>query len=110
VMTDDKKNLLFEKQAEIAKAVAHPLRIAVIDFLKNGEQCVCDIARQVGSERSNASRHLAVMVKAGVLGSRKEGLKVFYTLRTPCLAEFLTCVTQVIRDQAKENQELLAAL
>jgi DNA-binding transcriptional ArsR family regulator len=109
-MTDDKKNLLFEKQAEIAKAVAHPLRIAVIDFLKNGEQCVCDIARQVGSERSNASRHLAVMVKAGVLGSRKEGLKVFYTLRTPCLAEFLTCVTQVIRDQAKENQELLAAL
>jgi ArsR family transcriptional regulator len=77
------KNLLYEKQAEIAKAIAHPLRIAVIDFLKDGERCVCDIAEHVGSERSNVSRHLAVMVNAGVLSCRKEGLKVFYWLRTP---------------------------
>lgn len=109
-MTKEKKHLLFHKQAEVAKAVAHPLRIAVLDFLKNGEQCVCDIAREVGSERSNVSRHLAVMVNAGVLSSRKEGLKVFYTLRTPCLLDFLACVTQVLKDQAKANKELLAAL
>ena len=38
------KQLVFEKQAEIAKAIAHPLRIAIIDFLSDGEQCVCDIA------------------------------------------------------------------
>jgi DNA-binding transcriptional ArsR family regulator len=38
-----KKQLLFEKQAEVVKAIAHPLRIAIVDFLKNGEQCVCDI-------------------------------------------------------------------
>jgi len=66
-MTDKMKILLFERQAGIAKAVAHPLRIAVIDFLKDGERCVCDIAEHVGSERSNISRHLAVMVHAGVL-------------------------------------------
>ena len=61
------KHLLFEKQAEIAKAVAHPLRIAIVDFLKDGEKCVCDIAEHIGSERSNVSRHLSVMVKAGIL-------------------------------------------
>ena len=53
------EQLLFEKQAEIAKAIAHPLRIAILDFLKDGEQCVCDIAEHVGSERSNVSRHLS---------------------------------------------------
>ncbi len=101
---------LFEKQAEIAKAVAHPLRIAIIDFLQNGEKCVCDIAEHVESERSNISRHLGLMVGAGVLSSRKEGLKVFYSLRTPCVVEFLGCATRVLKHQAKEHERLLAEL
>jgi len=104
------KALLFERQAEIAKAVAHPLRVAAIDFLKDGEKCVCEIAEHLGSERSNVSRHLAVMVGAGVLSCRKDGLKVFYKLRTPCVAEFLSCVTRILKQQAKENEKLLASL
>ena len=109
-MTDRTKALLFERQAEIAKAVAHPLRIAVIDFLKEGERCVCDIAEQVGSERSNISRHLAVMVHAGVLTCRKDGLKVFYGLKTPCVAQCLSCITRVVKQQARDNEKLLATL
>jgi DNA-binding transcriptional ArsR family regulator len=109
-MVDKTKALLFERQAEIAKAVAHPLRVAVIDFLKDGEKCVCDIAEHVGSERSNISRHLAVMVHAGVLTYRKDGLKVFYKLKTPCVAEFLSCAARVVKQQAKDNEQLLAAL
>jgi DNA-binding transcriptional ArsR family regulator len=104
------KHLLFEKQAEIAKAVAHPLRIAVVDFLKDGEKCVCDIAEHVGSERSNVSRHLSVMVNAGVLSCRKEGLKVFYSLRTPCVVDFLGCATRVLKCQVEEQEKLLASL
>ncbi len=109
-MLNEKKQLLFEKQAEIAKAIAHPLRLAIVDFLKDGEQCVCDIAEHVGSERSNVSRHLSVMVSAGVLGYRKEGLKVIYKLKTPCILEFFSCVTDCLKQQAKENQKLLKAL
>lgn len=107
---DKAKALLYERQAEIAKAVAHPLRVAIIDFLRDGEKCVCDIAKQVASERSNVSRHLSVMVGAGVLTCRKEGLKVFYNLRTPCIAEFLSCVTRVVKQQAKDSEKLLSAL
>lgn len=104
------KHLLFAKQAEIAKAVAHPLRIAVIDFLKDGEKCVCDIAQHIGSERSNVSRHLGIMVGAGVLSCHKEGLKVYYSLRTPCVVDFLGCATRVLKHQAKEHERLMAAL
>ena len=109
-MADNKQLLLFEKQAEVAKAMAHPLRIAVIHFLKGGEQCVCDIAEQIGAERSNVSRHLAVMVNAGILSCRKDGLKVIYKLKTPCVLDFLGCVSRVLRQQAKDHEELLAAL
>jgi DNA-binding transcriptional ArsR family regulator len=109
-MIDKTKARLYERQAEIAKAVAHPLRVAVIDFLKDGEKCVCEIAERVGSERSNVSRHLAVMVHAGVLSCRKDGLKVFYNLKTPCIAECLSCITGVVKQQAKDNEKLLAAM
>jgi DNA-binding transcriptional ArsR family regulator len=109
-MAAKNRQLLFEKQAEIAKAIAHPLRIAIIDFLKDGEQCVCDIAEHVGSERSNVSRHLSVMVNAGVLEYRKEGLKVIYKLKTPCIFEFLSCTSRVLKQQASENKKLLQSL
>ena len=101
---------LFEKQANIAKAIGHPVRVAVIDFLQNGEQCVCDIAIRVGSERTNLSKHLSVMVAAGVLQSRKDGLKVIYKIKTPCIVRFLDCLRECLKEQAKETQELLKAM
>jgi len=109
-MLNKKKRLLFQKQAEIAKAIAHPLRIAIIDFLKDGEQCVCDIAEFIGSERSNVSRHLSLMVNAGVLEYRKDGLKVIYKLKTPCIIDFFSCTTTCLKQQLKDTEKLLKAL
>jgi DNA-binding transcriptional ArsR family regulator len=109
-MANLKRQLLFEKQAEVAKAIAHPLRIAIIDFLKDGEQCVCDIAEHIGSERSNVSRHLAVMVNASVLDYRKDGLKVIYSLKCPCILDFFSCITGVLKQQARENEKFLKAI
>jgi ArsR family transcriptional regulator len=109
-MTGKGDQLLFEKQAEIAKAIGHPLRVAIVHFLKDGEQCVCDIAEHVGSERSNVSRHLSLMVRAGILTYRKEGLKVIYKLKAPCILEFFSCVIGVLRQQAKENEKMLKAM
>ena len=109
-MIDKKKKFLFEKQVEIIKAVSQPYRIAIVDFLKDGEQCVCDIAEHIGAERSNVSRHLSVMVSAGILEYRKEGLNVSYSLKTPCILGFFDCITNCIKEQAKENQKLLKAI
>ena len=81
-----------------------------MDFLKDGEQCVCDIAEYVGSERSNVSRHLSVMANAGLLEYRKEGLKVIYSLKCACIVDFFSCVTTVLKQQASDNEKLLAAL
>ena len=105
-----KTRKLYEMKAEIFAAVGHPIRLAIIDFLKDGEKCVCDIARQAGAERSNVSRHLAVMLKAGLVEHRKDGLKMMYSLKTPCIMEFLSCVTNVLRRQMKEAQAMLTKL
>jgi ArsR family transcriptional regulator len=104
------KMQIFEKQAGIAKAIAHPVRIAVLEFVKNEEQCVCDIAAAVGTERSNLSKHLSIMVNAGVLTSRKDGLKVMYRIKTPCVLKFLNCLRDCLKEQAAEQQQLLESL
>lgn len=109
-MLNKQKKMLFEKQAEIAKAIAHPLRIAILDFLKDGEKCVCDIAVHIGSEQSNVSRHLSVMVGAGLLEYRKEGLKVIYKLKTPCILDFFSCTTACLKQQFKDNEKLLSVM
>lgn len=101
---------IFEKQADIAKAIAHPVRVAVMHFLADGEQCVCDIAGTVGTERTNLSKHLSVMTAAGVLTSRKDGLKVMYRVKTPCLLGFMDCIKECLKKQAEEHQQLLEAL
>ncbi len=101
---------IFEKQAEIAKAIAHPVRVAVLYYLQPGEQCVCDIAGAVNTERTNLSKHLSLMTAAGVLDSRKDGLKVMYRIKTPCVLRFMDCLKECLREQAHAHRELLETL
>ena len=98
----------YEMQAQVIAALAHPIRIAIADLLKGGEVCVCEIAERIGAERSNTSRHLAIMLKAGVLKTRKDGLQVFYSLQTPCALSFLNCATQTLERNLKEQADALA--
>lgn len=106
-MVNKQKKALFAKQAEILKAAGHPLRLAVIDYLKDKPRCVCEIAEYIGAERSNVSRHLKVLVSAGLLEYEKDGLQVIYRLRTPCVIEFVDCVTACLKERIKTDSEIM---
>lgn len=105
-----KQSQLYKLKAEVIAAAGHPIRLAIIDFLRDGEQCVCDISQYVGAKRSNVSRHLGVLLKAGVVSQRKDGLKMMYELRTPCILNFMKCVEGVLRANAREANKVLASL
>jgi ArsR family transcriptional regulator len=109
-MSNKNKMILYERQADILQALSHPIRIAIANILKDGEQCVCDIAEFVGSERSNVSKHLSIMVNAGILEARKEGLKIFYRLKCPCVLDFLTCTTNILKQQVRQDKRLLEVI
>ena len=102
-----KDRALHDLQAEVIQAIGQPIRLAILEYLRGGEQCVCEIARHIGAGRPNVSRHLAVLLKAGVVGCRKEGLKMIYRLQAPCVTDFLSCVTRILRQQARRNHEAL---
>ncbi len=107
---DKETRRLYRLKAEVIAAAGHPIRLAAIDFLRDGEQCVCDISAYVGAKRSNLSRHLGVLLKAGVVSQRKDGLKMMYALRTPCVLNFMKCVEGVLRVNAREARDVLKNL
>lgn len=87
-----------DRRARVIKAMAHPARLAMLEAMVNGERCVCELQRIVGSDMSTVSKHLAVMRDAGLVADRKEGLWVHYRLRVPCVLEFMNCVEAVLED------------
>jgi len=105
-MTRSEKQL-YRMKANVIKAAAHPIRLAVLDCLRDGEQCVCVLAKAVGAEQSNLSRHLAVMTRAGLLDSRKDGLMVYYSLRASCILDFIDCVGTCLKQQFKATRAVL---
>jgi Predicted transcriptional regulators len=105
-----KQRRLYRMKAEILAAAGHPFRLAILDFLCGGEQCVCDIATYLGAGRSNISRHLSVLRKAGLIRQRKEGLKVLYKLRSPAVRNLDKCAANVLRRRIRETSAILDEL
>lgn len=88
----------YKKRSEIIKALAHPTRLFIIDFLADGEKCVCEIVEQVGVDTSTISKHLSVMKNAGLVEDEKRGLNVFYKMTCPCIVDLFKCL-ESIRNQ-----------
>jgi ArsR family transcriptional regulator len=78
--------------AEIFKAMGHPSRLILIDALRDGERCVCELAPLVPGNLSTVSRHLSQLKHAGLVDDRREGQRIYYRLTLPCTADFLSCV------------------
>lgn len=97
-------------RADILKAMAQPTRLKIIEFLRDGERCVCEIFPAIGEEQSNTSRHLNLMLAAGVLSRRKDGLKIFYAIKHPEIMEIVDIVTLVVKREIAGRHELLKAV
>ena len=70
-----------EKMAETLKAIAHPVRLQIVNILMNGERSVGELVRTLGTKQSLTSQQLSILKSRGVLKSRRNGNVVFYTLQ-----------------------------
>jgi len=98
----------YEIKAKIAKALAHPTRLFIIDRLRKRDVCVCEFVELIDADQSTVSKHLAVLRSAGIVSTSKDGNKVFYHLETPCVVKFLECATTVIAAALKKQTIAIA--
>jgi DNA-binding transcriptional ArsR family regulator len=83
-----------DRAAGILKAMAHPIRISILNTLDGGKSLsVTEIHKILGIEQSTASHHLGIMREKGVLTSRREGKNIYYSLRDDKLRDMLHCLT-----------------
>ena len=89
--------LLRDRSAAVAKALADAKRLCVVERLAAGERSVSELSRDVGCQVPNMSQHLAVLRSAGIVASRREGSTVFYRLADPNVLEVYRLLQQVAR-------------
>ena len=82
-----------EKAANILKAIAHPMRIAILEYLENGERMtVTQIHNLLRLEQSTTSHHLGILKDKGILASKREGKNNLYYLKYKNIGQVLECL------------------
>jgi DNA-binding transcriptional ArsR family regulator len=88
-----------EQAASKLRAMAHPMRIAIIDLLHDGNQMsVTEIYKKLKIEQAAASHHLNILKNKGVLASRRDGKKIFYSIKNQVLTEIVDCLNRCNTD------------
>ncbi|MFI9387742.1 ArsR/SmtB family transcription factor [Kutzneria sp. NPDC052558] len=101
---------LYQLKAEFFKTLGHPARIRVLELLSQREHAVAEMLPEVGIEAANLSQQLAVLRRAGLVTTRKEGSNVFYSLTSPQVAELLAVARSILTGVLSGQVELLADL
>ncbi|MEV5571781.1 metalloregulator ArsR/SmtB family transcription factor [Spirillospora sp. NPDC052269] len=98
---------LYQLKAEFFKTLGHPARIRVLELLSERDHAVAEMLPVVGIEPAHLSQQLAVLRRAGLVVSRKEGATVIYSLTSPRIAELLAVARGILTGVLSEQAGLL---
>ena len=101
------KTVMLNKTSNLFKAIAHPSRVQILEYLSSGERCVCDIISELGLEQSNVSQQLAVLRRENLIESRKQGLKVMYRIKHLEILAVLQKAQELIGNELNFNHRLM---
>jgi ArsR family transcriptional regulator len=85
-------------KAEFFKALAHPLRISILDVLRDGEKTVAEISQQFEIESAYASQQLAVLRNRNIIVARKSGANVYYSVSDPTIFKLLDLAKEMFNN------------
>lgn len=103
------KEALFDEFARVAKALASGRRAEVVDLLANGERSVESIATEVEMSVANASQHLQILRRAGLVSSRRQGTSIFYRLASPGVVALWRALQNLASERVAEVDRLARA-
>src|ERR1035441_4079193 len=101
---------IHQVKAEFFKTLGHPARIRVLEVLREGERSVGDLVPAIGIEASHLSQQLAVLRRANLVQTRKEGTSVLYSVGNPQVFELLDVARQILTSSLIDTRALLSEL
>ena len=94
-------------KAGILAALAHPNRIRILEYIRRDVRCNCELAPALELEQSNLSRHLKILVHAGILVSWKDGLRVNFKVADDRIFRILEIATGIARQETEKRAEAM---
>lgn len=101
---------LYQLKADFFKTLGHPIRIRVLELLSQREHAVAELLPEVGVEPAHLSQQLAVLRRANLVATRKQGSTVYYRLTSPQVAELLAVARSILSGVLAGQAELLQDL
>jgi ArsR family transcriptional regulator len=92
-----------KQRAKVLKALAHPMRILIVEALRNSDRCVSDLCALGKINQSNVSRHLATLKREGIVSDRRIDKRVIYRLETPSVLKTLDPAADAVRLDMKRR-------
>ena len=90
----------YEAQAQLLKVLTHPVRLAILTILRDGEHCVCHMEAHLGYRQAYISQQLMVLREAGLIQDRRDGWNVFYRIIEPRIFPVLAAVAQMVTPES----------
>jgi DNA-binding transcriptional ArsR family regulator len=97
-------------KADLFRALAHPVRIRILELLSNGQRTVQELQDALNADQPAVSQHLAALRARGLVISRKAGTLAYYTIRVPAVAELLRVAREILNQHLSDSQTLLREL
>lgn len=101
---------IFQMQCEICKALAHPLRMAIVDHLKGKEAAAADLIACLETSKANLSKHMSLLTHAGIVESRRDGRQILYRLTDPEIQQACAIMSSVLYRRLKRGEKLASAI
>lgn len=104
------RRAVYQVKAEFFRILGHPVRVRILELLKDGERTVGDLQQELQMDSSGTSQHLGILRKHGVLEGRREGTSVYYAVRDPRIFQLLEVARQILTSNLSESQAVLGEL
>lgn len=99
--------LIYQRQSQICKSFAHPVRIQILDLLGERPHTVSELLEQLGISKPNLSQHLAILRNSGVVATSRVGKQLSCTLTMPEIKNACELIRNVLRKQIDEGRKLI---
>jgi DNA-binding transcriptional ArsR family regulator len=101
---------VYQLKAEMFRVLGHPVRVRMLELLREGELPVRELQRRLDLDSSGASQHLTALRKLGLLASRREGTSVYYRIKDARTNQLLDVARQILTSNLEQSQALLGEL
>ena len=101
---------LFCIHAEMCKVFSNPIRLEILNLLRDKELSVTELIEKTKLSQANISQHLSIMKSKGVVASNRKGKKIYYKLTNPKIIEAFDMIRQILIERLKKNGKIIKNL